>query len=67
MDLNQLWERLKQISGVDIPVNYGPARKGDVQDSLADIDKARRLLGYDPLFPMSEGLRVTWEEFVVRH
>jgi UDP-N-acetylglucosamine/UDP-N-acetyl-alpha-D-glucosaminouronate 4-epimerase len=63
MDLNQLWERLKQISGVDIPVNYGPARKGDVQDSLADIDKARRLLGYDPLFPVGEGLKVTWERF----
>jgi UDP-N-acetylglucosamine/UDP-N-acetyl-alpha-D-glucosaminouronate 4-epimerase len=54
---------LKQISGVDIPVNYGPARKGDVQDSLADIDKARRLLGYDPLFPVGEGLKVTWERF----
>ncbi len=27
---------------------FGPARKGDIRDSNADISKARELLGYDP-------------------
>ena len=63
IDLNQLWDQLKQISGIEIQANYGPARKGDVQDSLADIDKAIALLGYDPKFSVTEGLEVTWREF----
>jgi UDP-N-acetylglucosamine 4-epimerase len=38
---------------------YGPFRKGDVLHSLADIGKARSLLGYDPDFYVEEGLRRT--------
>ena len=36
---------------------YGPARKGDVLHSLASIDKARRLLGYDPKYNLHSGLK----------
>jgi UDP-N-acetylglucosamine/UDP-N-acetyl-alpha-D-glucosaminouronate 4-epimerase len=64
IDLNQLWDQLKQISEIEVPANYGPARKGDVQDSLADISKAGDLLSYDPKFSVSEGLRVTWDRFI---
>jgi UDP-N-acetylglucosamine/UDP-N-acetylgalactosamine 4-epimerase len=35
---------------------YGPEREGDVPHSLASIDKARRLLGYEPLVFFSEGI-----------
>jgi UDP-N-acetylglucosamine 4-epimerase len=35
---------------------YGPPRPGDVQHSLADISKARRLLGYEPTHPIERGL-----------
>lgn len=40
---------------------YGPERPGDVRDSCADISKARRLLGYEPLVGFDEGLRTTVE------
>jgi UDP-N-acetylglucosamine/UDP-N-acetyl-alpha-D-glucosaminouronate 4-epimerase len=63
IDLNRLWDQLKQISGIELAANYGPARKGDVQDSLADISKAEDLLDYDPMFSVGDGLRVTWEKF----
>ncbi|MDO5536821.1 MAG: NAD-dependent epimerase/dehydratase family protein [Desulfovibrionaceae bacterium] len=33
-------------------------RAGDVRHSLANIDKARRLLGYDPRFSVRDGLRL---------
>jgi UDP-N-acetylglucosamine/UDP-N-acetylgalactosamine 4-epimerase len=36
---------------------YGPPRKGDVQHSLASIEKARNLLGYYPLYNIREGLK----------
>jgi len=63
ISLNMLWENLKNISGKEVKANYGPPRKGDVRDSLANIDKARKLLGYDPLFSVKDGLRLTWEQF----
>ncbi len=63
ISLNTLWEDLKSISGKELSVNYGPSRRGDVRDSLADISKAKQLLGYDPLFSVKDGMRFTWEYF----
>lgn len=36
---------------------YGPPRKGDVQHSLASIEKARTLLGYAPQYNIKQGLK----------
>lgn len=63
ISLNTLWEDLQNISGKKITAVYGPTRKGDVRDSLANVDKARKLLGYDPLFSVRDGLELTWEWF----
>lgn len=63
ISLNTLWENLKSISGIDITATYGPPRKGDVRDSLANIDKTRKLLEYNPLFSVKQGLQLTWEQF----
>lgn len=66
--LNDLMRYLKEylsdfdpeISGIEVV--YGPNRAGDIPHSLASIDKAKTLLGYDPKFSISEGLReaVKW-------
>jgi UDP-N-acetylglucosamine 4-epimerase len=47
---------------------YGPARPGDVQHSLADISKARRLLGYEPTHSIERGLdeSLSWYERTLR-
>lgn len=46
----------------DVKIIYGPNRAGDIPHSLASIDKAKRLLGYNPKFSMPEGLKesVKW-------
>ncbi len=41
----------------DIEIIYGPNRAGDIPHSLASIDKAKELLGYDPQFSIKEGLK----------
>lgn len=64
ISLNTLWNDLQNISGKELAAIYGPPRKGDVRDSLADIGKARNFLGYNPLFSVKDGLRITWEGFV---
>ncbi|MCZ4409787.1 SDR family oxidoreductase [Cryomorphaceae bacterium 1068] len=40
----------------DIEVQHGPERAGDVRDSLADISKAKNLLGYEPTHTLKEGI-----------
>jgi UDP-N-acetylglucosamine 4-epimerase len=41
----------------NVPVIYGSQRQGDIPYSLASIDKAKRLLGYQPNYSMAEGLK----------
>jgi UDP-N-acetylglucosamine 4-epimerase len=59
--LTQLFEHLREESGVDLNPVYGPERKGDVKHSLADISKARDLLGYEITIPVEEGLKRTFD------
>ena len=45
-----------------IEIEYGPNRAGDIPHSLASIDKAKMILGYNPQFSLQEGLKeaVSW-------
>jgi len=63
ISINHLWETLKNAANSNLEAKYGPARQGDVRDSLADISKAEKLLAYKPQFTVREGLRITWEWF----
>ncbi|HRB72755.1 MAG TPA: SDR family oxidoreductase [Flavobacterium sp.] len=66
--LKQLVEYLKEFLSeldpeiADVAIIHGPNRAGDIPHSLASIDKARTLLGYDPQFSIKEGLKeaVSW-------
>ncbi len=57
--LNELIERLGAITGKTPRVEYQARRAGDVQHSLADISRARELLGYEPRVSFDEGLQQT--------
>jgi UDP-N-acetylglucosamine 4-epimerase len=66
--LNDLIKYLKEYlsefdaSIANISVTYGPNRAGDIPHSLASIEKAKKLLGYEPKFSMQSGLKeaVKW-------
>lgn len=64
--LLQLVHYLQKISGVNIEPMHAPERSGDVKHSLADISKARTLLGYDPAVSVEEGLRQTYEWYKLK-
>jgi UDP-N-acetylglucosamine 4-epimerase len=61
--LNNLVDYLKKFLSAynpkiaNIPIEYGPNRAGDISHSLASIEKAKVLLGYDPQFSLEEGLK----------
>ncbi len=69
--LNQLLETLKQLTGrSDAQAEYHAPRVGDVRHSLADITRARDLLGYEPQVGLEEGLRKTmdwWQQSRFNH
>ena len=46
-----------KISSVE--VKYGPHRDGDIPHSHASVNKAKKLLGYNPKFSLQEGLKET--------
>ena len=66
--LNQLVSYLKEFLAekdskiAKIEITHGPNRKGDIPHSLASIDKAQKLLGYEPSHKIREGLKeaVQW-------
>ena len=61
--VNELVEAISRITKMKARVEHGSPRPGDVRDSLADISKARRMLGYDPRFDLTRGLERTIEYF----
>jgi UDP-N-acetylglucosamine/UDP-N-acetylgalactosamine 4-epimerase len=55
-DLNTLWQHIRDITESTVDAEHGPNRAGDIPHSLASIEKARQLLGYDPEVGVKEGL-----------
>jgi nucleoside-diphosphate-sugar epimerase len=60
VSLNQLLDVLKDLTGrSDVVADYQERRRGDVKHSLADIERARTLLGYEPRVDLRTGLTRT--------
>ena len=61
--INDLWEQIRAISGSTALPEYRDAREGDIQESLADIAKAKAELGFVPEVSFEDGLSVTFRWF----
>jgi len=61
--LNQLLNFLKEIVGSKVSPIYEEPRKGDVRHSLANIQKGKEILNYEPEVGIERGLRKTVEYF----
>ena len=62
ISLNQLLKELKDLTGrTNVTADYQQTRAGDVKHSLADISRARDLLGYDPTIDLRQGLSLTMD------
>jgi nucleoside-diphosphate-sugar epimerase len=57
--LNGLYAELAEILGFDKQAQFAPPRAGDVQHSLASIDRAQQELGYAPETDFRAGLEKT--------
>jgi nucleoside-diphosphate-sugar epimerase len=62
--LNELYATLAGILGFTEKPKYGPTREGDVQHSLASIQRATTELGYTPQASFHTGLEKTVEWYL---
>jgi len=60
--LNEVIKMMENIIGIKAKLYFINPQKGDVQDTYADISKAKELLGYTPRVSLEEGLEreVEW-------
>ena len=61
--VNEMYHQIASLLNSDHQPTYRAPRDGDILNSLANIDKARTLLGYDPQFSFKKGLEITVRYF----
>lgn len=57
--INELWNTIKSLTKSSVEIEYREPRLGDVRDSLANIAKAKKEIGYNPKIDLNRGLSLT--------
>jgi UDP-N-acetylglucosamine 4-epimerase len=61
ISVNELFNLLRTSAGSTLEATHRGERVGDIKHSLADINKAKQLLTYNPKYSVADGLKLTWE------
>ena len=59
--VRDLLAELIECSGLEVEPTFGPPRTGDIKRSMADITRARELLGFEPQVSFADGLKRTFD------
>ena len=59
--LAEVIDVVRRVTGAPLPAEHGPAEKGDVRVTSADVSLARRLLGYAPSTDLGTGIARQWD------
>ncbi len=66
--VNELYEMIKKFlhkEGIDVPdAIYGEERQGEIFKSYCDISRASKILGYEPVIDIEEGIAGTIQWFI---
>jgi len=62
--VNELWEKISHLACHDIKPKYEQNRHGDIRESVANIDHAEKILGFEPEYSFETGLRETFEYYL---
>jgi UDP-glucose 4-epimerase len=60
VSINGLWEMIARLARCHLPAKHEASRPGDIVHSLASIQRAKDLLGFQPEVSFEEGLRQTF-------
>ena len=61
--VNQLAQKIMALAGGRTQIVHEPSRSGDIKHSLASVERARTILGYNRTVNLDEGLRRTVEAY----
>jgi UDP-glucose 4-epimerase len=64
--VRELVAAVSRVTGTPVRAQDAPARPGDVAGAYTRIDKARRLLGWEPRFTIDDGIRHSLEWAAIR-
>lgn len=69
VSLNEVIAMVEKLAGRKARIERRPPRPGDQRHTCADISKARKLLGYEPTTPVSQGLQaqLEWQKNILGH
>ena len=61
--LSDVIDMIGAITGKPLQINSMPSEKGDMADTLADITRAKELIGYTPTVELYDGLQEEYSWF----
>jgi nucleoside-diphosphate-sugar epimerase len=64
ISINRMIELIEQYIGKKAVIDYKPFHKADMKETWADIDKAKRLLGWQPVVCLEDGLKSCVEWYI---
>ncbi|MEP6765744.1 MAG: UDP-glucose 4-epimerase, partial [Gemmatimonadaceae bacterium] len=64
--VNTLAKTLQRAASATSPIDYVPARAGELLRSALNTEKARNILQWSPKFSLEDGLTKTFEFFAAR-
>ncbi len=62
--VNQLISYIKEIVNYNFEIEYKPERKGEIRRNFASIEKAKKILGFNPKYDLKKGLKLTYNWFL---
>jgi UDP-glucose 4-epimerase len=62
--INRLWEMVSRLAGQNNEPEYKPPRPGDILESVADIKRANKDLGFVPKYSFENGLKETFDWYM---
>ena len=65
--VNDLWKEMASISRCHLKPIYKPGRRGELNRSFLNINRAGKLLGWSPHYSLRRGLEETWLYFKNTH
>lgn len=61
VSINHLCKIISKMAGLTLRPLYEAARAGDILESMANINRARSVLGFDPVYDLGRGLDITFK------
>jgi len=65
-DVNKLVTIINRLRSQESKVIYTDSRAGEIKYSRANIEKARKILGYNPEINLEEGVSLTWQVEMIK-